>query len=108
MWTTWALNNGILCHENGIVRSPGKFEGDMVYVPFFWQRSLNGVSPWKFPGGMSVRYHVYRGCLAVSVSVGAEDRIKFHPLLRYRRTVRMFEDSDGFVAEIADTTKGNT
>jgi len=22
--------------DNGIIRNPGKFEGEMLYVPYFW------------------------------------------------------------------------
>lgn len=28
--------------EHGVIRSPGKFEGEMLYVPYFWQAYLNG------------------------------------------------------------------
>jgi len=27
---------------DGIIVAPGKFEGEMLYVPFFWQMALNG------------------------------------------------------------------
>ena len=28
--------------ENGRIRSPGKFEGEMIYVPFYWNVFLDG------------------------------------------------------------------
>lgn len=85
MWNAWALEHGVLCHPDGIIRSPGKFEGQMVYVPYFWERSLE----WGLPYDSSV-----------SVPVSAEDRRKFAPLLRKRRAVRMREDDQGFVGEL--------
>jgi hypothetical protein len=27
---------------NGRIRNPGKFEGEMLYVPYFWEAYLNG------------------------------------------------------------------
>lgn len=29
---------------NGIIHSPGKFEGEMVYAPYFWDAFLNGMA----------------------------------------------------------------
>lgn len=28
--------------KNGTIRSPGKFEGERVYVPYFWDCAMNG------------------------------------------------------------------
>ena len=30
--------------ENGVIRSPGKFEGERVYVPYFWDLVLEGLA----------------------------------------------------------------
>ena len=30
--------------ENGVIRTPGKFEGEMLYVPYFWDSALLGES----------------------------------------------------------------
>ena len=29
-------------NDSGVITSPGKFEGEMVYVPYFWDIVLNG------------------------------------------------------------------
>jgi hypothetical protein len=31
-------------NEQGIIQSPGKFEGEMLYVPYFWDAYLNGMA----------------------------------------------------------------
>jgi hypothetical protein len=28
--------------SDGVIRSPGKFEGEMLYVPFYWDIAMNG------------------------------------------------------------------
>jgi hypothetical protein len=30
--------------QQGIIQSPGKFEGQMLYVPYFWEKCLDGQS----------------------------------------------------------------
>lgn len=30
--------------EKGIIRDPGKFEGDILYAPYFWDEGLNGMA----------------------------------------------------------------
>ena len=30
--------------DYGIIRSPGKFESEMIYVPYFWDHLMNGFS----------------------------------------------------------------
>jgi len=30
--------------EQGTIQSPGKFEGEMLYVPYFWDAYLNGMA----------------------------------------------------------------
>lgn len=32
----------------GIIRQPGKFESEMLYVPYFWDASLNGMADYDF------------------------------------------------------------
>jgi len=38
------ITNEYNVDENGIIRSPGKFEGEMVYAPYFWDAYLNGMA----------------------------------------------------------------
>ena len=71
--------------ENGRIRSPGKFEGEMIYVPFYWDVFLNGFADRD-------NGHV------LGFNVSADDK-KMFPELRRRRTVRLIERDDGFVEE---------
>lgn len=67
-------------------RRPGKFEGEAAYVPYFWDAFLNGCAD--------------RDDLDVlGFDVNAEDKQLF-PELRRRRTVKLIEDSQGFVREV--------
>jgi hypothetical protein len=74
--------------ENGRIRSPGKFEQEMVYVVHFWQQLLDG---W----GHECSRH--RDC--VWFNVLPEDKATF-PELKNRRTVHLTETNDGFVVEV--------
>ena len=70
---------------NGRIVSPGKFEGEMIYVPHFWEIFLDGFAD-RDNGNV------------LGFDVSAEDKKEF-PELRKRRTVKLYERSDGFVCE---------
>lgn len=72
--------------RNGIIQSPGKFEGQASYVPHFWDAYLNGCAD-RDDGRI------------LGFDVTAEDKAAF-PALKRRRTVRLMEDSQGFVVEV--------
>jgi hypothetical protein len=72
--------------EHGIIRSPGKFEGEQSYVPYFWDIFLNGGAD-RDDGRV------------LGFDVTAEDKALF-PKLRKRRTVKLYERDDGFVIEL--------
>ena len=72
--------------ENGIIRSPGKFEGEMIYVPFYWDVFMNGLADRD--NGRVLGFNV------------SPDDKKMFPELRRRRTVRLIERDDGFVVEV--------
>jgi hypothetical protein len=71
--------------ENGVIRSPEKFEGEMVYVPYFWDAFLNGFAD-RDNGNV------------LGFDLTKEDKVEF-PELKGRRTVTLYERSDGFVCE---------
>jgi hypothetical protein len=71
--------------SNGRIISPGKFEGEMVYVPHYWDVFLNGFAD-RENGNV------------LGFDVTPEDKIQF-PELKRRRTVKLCERSDGFVCE---------
>lgn len=71
-------------HDGRIV-SPGQFEGEMVYVPYFWEAYLNGMAD-RDNGRV------------LGFDLTAEDKAMF-PELKGRRTVRLVQRDDGFVCE---------
>lgn len=71
--------------ENGRITTPGKFEGEAVYVPYFWDAYLNGFADRD-------------NGTVLGFDVTAEDK-KLFPELKGRRTVKLYERSDGFVCE---------
>lgn len=73
-------------NSRNIIVSPGKFEGEKRYVPYFWDAFLNGMAD-RDDGEV------------IGFDVTAEDKIMF-PELKRRRTVKLYERSDGFVCEI--------
>jgi hypothetical protein len=70
---------------NGIIRSPGKFEGEMIYVPYFWDAYLNGNAD-RDDGNV------------IGFDIDANDKAQF-PELKKRRTVKLYQRDDGFVVE---------
>ena len=68
-----------------MIRSPGKFEGEQAYVPYFWAVYLDG--------GADDDGQV------ITIPVEPDDRRLF-PALRHRRYVRLGEDDCGFVSEV--------
>ncbi len=72
---------------DGIIRRLGKFEGNAVYVPHFWDIAINGFADNR--DGSLYSFDVKDG-----------DRAMF-PELNGRRTVKLLEiDVDGFVLEV--------
>lgn len=72
--------------ENGRIQSPGKFEGEMLYVPFFWDIGMDGFAD-RDDGNV------------LGFDVSATDKTEF-PELKGRRTVKLLQRDDGFVCEV--------
>ena len=70
----------------GIITSPGKFEGCPRYVPYFWDAYLNGMAD-RDDGSI------------LGFDISADDKAIF-PELKRRKTVKLVEDSQGFVSEV--------
>ena len=68
------------------VSHPGKFEGQAVYVPYFWDVFLDGCAD-RDDGRV------------LGFDVTAQHRAIF-PELKRRRTVRLIETEQGFVCEV--------
>ena len=69
------------------VASPGKFEGEMAYVPYFWEKGLDGWADAEADNGDFI------------FVVMPEDYAEF-PELRGKKGVRLHEDEQGFVREV--------
>lgn len=70
--------------EHGIITSPGKFEGEMLYTPHFWDLFLGGQGTIQQDG-------------AVVFSITTEDMAEFPELVGDVEEVVLYEDSRGFV-----------
>ena len=69
-----------------IIADPGKFEGQCLYVPYYWRIYLNGFAD-RDDGQV------------LGFDVSADDKAKF-PSLEHRRTVKLVESDLGFVCQI--------
>ena len=74
--------------ENGIIQSPGKFEGEMLYAPYFYDHWLNG--------GSDEDHENDSGCF-VSVFFISDEDVREFPELAEVREIRLWEDDSGFV-----------
>ena len=70
---------------DGIIRSPGKFEGEAVYVPYFWDAYLNGFVDED--DGNVLEFHVDHA-----------DMEQF-PELKRGQVIKLYCRDDGFVCE---------
>jgi len=73
---------------DGIIRSPGKFEGEPVYAPEFWERALDGSADDEFSD---------RGVQMSLFTVRASDRAEFPSIERDTYSIAIWEDEYGFV-----------
>ena len=80
--------------NNGIIRDPGKFEGEPIWVPHFWDIYLCG--------GADCDESTEGGELSFNVT--EEDEREFGGYLTVGRTVKLWEDANGYVySRIVDT-----
>jgi hypothetical protein len=76
--------------EDGIIRSPGEFQGQALYIPHFWHRFMDGGGEGDLTaGGMA--------CCAVTAAKARE-----FPELKVGQLVRFYEDETGCIREICD------
>ncbi len=68
------------------IKTPGQFEGEMYYVPYFWKLGIEGMADED--DGVTFTFRLT-----------AEDKERF-PELRKRRTLKLREDGQGFVYEL--------
>lgn len=77
---------------SGRITSPGKFEGEPVFAPFFYEQALEGFGLVDSDVGLS---H-FRDDSSCRLSIFEADRASF-PELGTARWVIVREDEDGFV-----------
>lgn len=73
--------------KEGVILSPGKFEGEMLYVPHYWGIFLEGCAD-RDDGKV------------LGFNISFEDRVQFPELGKRRRTVKLYQRDDGFVCEV--------
>jgi hypothetical protein len=71
-------------NEHGIICSPGKFEGEMLYVPYFWDLGMNGCADEDEDGVWTFTI------------MNFGDRV-FFPELGNAKVIRLEESEQGFV-----------
>lgn len=73
--------------ENGRIVSPGKYEREMIYTPYFYRLSLDGsYDDWDIDEDTAFFYF----------NVTEEDIAQF-PELKDAKEVTLWEDNNGFV-----------
>lgn len=71
----------------GVIVAPGKFEGEPIYVPYFWDLVLDGNSNDTIDDD---------GNLYSEILISREDRERF-PEIPEGSKIVLWEDSNGFV-----------
>ena len=79
---------GYECDEQGRITSPGKFEGEMYYIPYFYDIAIQGDGEWDYEDG------------TVTVQIEACDRELFPELPADQECVTMIVSESGFVYEV--------
>ena len=74
--------------EDGIIRSPGEFQGQAIYMPHFWDRVMDGGADEDVDGSDLA-------CCTVTL----EDVLEF-PELKLGQVVRFYEDDYGCIREV--------
>lgn len=78
--------------ENGIIKSPGKFEQEPVYVPYYWDLVLDG--------GPDEQVDDEDGTVHAIFEIDMTD-VEMWPELGITRKLDLWEDSQGFVRHTA-------
>ena len=72
--------------QNGIIKNPGQFDGEPIYLPHYWDIYLNGGADRD--NGQIIGF-----------DISADDKLEF-PELKNRRTIRMIQTESGFICEV--------
>lgn len=74
-------------NERGMITQAGQFEGEMIYLPHFWQAYLDGCA--DSDDGTTLTFKIL-----------PEDRKVFPEIPKRRRTIRLQQTNDGFIREV--------
>lgn len=88
-----------LSEAKDVVSTPGKFEGQPVYVPLLWELSLDGGS-W----GDEMESHESFGCIVIFRDLDVEAVKKDDPSWKdyeIPKSVALWEHDDGFITELS-------
>lgn len=69
--------------KDGFITSPGKFEGEMLFVPHFYDIYLNG--------GADDNGKI------ISIEISAEDRAEFPEIPKRAKKIKLYVSDSGFV-----------
>jgi len=92
----------------GIITDPGKFEGEMLYIPYFWQVSLDGCGEFRSTDStVSVdiedfdvkTFEDWLDYFRTRKLDKVEGLVKAIKRLKRKRVVTLFEENNGFVSE---------
>lgn len=90
--------------QTGVIQNPGRFEGCMLWVPYFWDVSLDGVGDEQDGGVVSIPVTKedkdYFDSLWREPGVPNADTLRaVAKMLRRRQRIRLYQREDGFVCE---------
>jgi hypothetical protein len=81
--------------ENGIIKSPGKFEGEPVFVPHFWSLALEGFSDGD--DGRVLTFKFQHNETPGQQCAEFNEWPELKTWLGRKRTLRLIENEQGFV-----------
>lgn len=88
------LREEFITNEHGIIQDPGKFEGEMIYVPAYWDMGLEGMADED--DGEHFVFNIGQD--------GFDDRAFWPEIPADQKRIILYENSDGFVNEIDEAT----
>jgi hypothetical protein len=71
--------------EGGIIRTPGKFQSEPIYAPYFWDLMMDGVQDEDMDEGNGVVFNI------------GEDDLNEFPELKGINKIILEQDDNGFV-----------
>lgn len=74
--------------SHGVIRRPGKFEGEMLYIPYFWEVGLDGLADDDIEVGNDNVEWIFE--------ITDDDRAMF-PELGKTTVLKLWESDQGFV-----------